>query len=366
MLNSADSRVAGELTVKVQVVDDVIVHATSHLERPLRAMSRLLQKQGPDMACQMLPLLFAVCGEAHALAGKLASGVLSVRERAAINTHLAGVLRENLRERLLQLVQYWDLPLSNQSLASSLKEITFAMERGDVSARQMAAEALLHELNNRIRHQHWLPQLTEKLQNKLAGVRLPEEIRSSHDWLAFGPAADIGTNLVNDNGGTVYNGNFYSGQGAAALLRSPGCELGEVLASAVQLQWQSLLTVMDGLIDSTPGGDWLRLQQNEQQGRGWVNTARGWLLHEVSSSQGEELPGWNIQAPTDVNFTGDLVSACLTGMQVPDGKVDIAVRRLIRVLDPCVGFNVEVLTADEITAADRFGSELSAGANRHA
>ncbi len=357
MLNSTENRAAGALNIQVQVDQQQVIAASSELTRPLQSMQRLLLKQGPVQACQMLPLLFAVCGEAHALAGKLACGLFeddavidgcdnnnggtpegSSRRNPTIQRALAGVLRENLREHLMQLRQFWHLPLPAQAFAEAMKEISFAMERGDDVARSLAVEALLVQLERNIHQQQWLPQLQDSLQQQLAGVVLPDNEVDS--WQACQP------------GLMPEPGRVFSGAGADALLHHAGRPLAQALLAVAQQQWQATLRVMEALMQAANPHDWVRCHRTldaagQPVQQGWVRTARGWLLHQVrqnpvANGTDATAAGWLIQAPTDVNFQGPLVTQCLTGMSVPNGTVDKALRWIVRALDPCVGFDIEI------------------------
>ncbi len=78
-------------------------------------------------------------------------------------------------------------------------------------------------------------------------------------------------------------------------------------------------------------------------GLGWVETARGLLVHRVTLEAGR-ITGYRIVAPTEWNFhpRGAFARGAL-GIAAPD-EAGIAerVRWLVASLDPCVGVRLEV------------------------
>jgi hypothetical protein len=85
------------------------------------------------------------------------------------------------------------------------------------------------------------------------------------------------------------------------------------------------------------------LALDAQRGLGWVETARGLLVH-VAHLQGDRVAQWRIVAPTEWNFhpRGALLQGLIGAHAV--GAADLAQRAqwLVQSLDPCVSYRVRV------------------------
>jgi len=77
-------------------------------------------------------------------------------------------------------------------------------------------------------------------------------------------------------------------------------------------------------------------------GLGWVDSARGILLHRVRLASGR-VSDYRIVAPTDWNFhPHGALTAALEGARVPDRACALALAtRVVRALDPCVPGPIE-------------------------
>ncbi|WP_221797719.1 hypothetical protein [Oceanobacter mangrovi] len=341
---------AGSLQVTLTWQSGRIVTVDSQLQRPLAAINQLLQRHGPEQACQILPLLFAVCGEAHSLAGRLASGVLNP-SRDSLHSSLRGVLLENIREYLLRWKQHWYLPFNQAEFQQQLKAVNQAIRQQDEWAIALAAENLQTWLQQAGGLSRWQRHFRLQLERELgptSRLQLPPQTR---DWQQFEPAVAAGQ-------------QGYSGAGASALLEVGNKTLIERLSGMLEQQWQGLQHCLQALVQgSIAVADWLacRAEGNgsDEQREGWVKTSRGWLLHRLAAPvDGSLVDGsvadghldWQIYAPTDVNFCGPLLACLLTGIEASEAQARILAQRLMLALDPCVEGQIELINLSNDTS----------------
>lgn len=125
------------------------------------------------------------------------------------------------------------------------------------------------------------------------------------------------------------------GAGLAARLAASFCDLFDLPKKINELV---NLLVVDTPPDHPNVGD--------GQGTARVETARGWLRHQVSLKNGQ-ITDYQINAPTEVNFrTGGPVVAGLVGADAANHQALLDATYLhIMAIDPCVGFQVEVIHA---------------------
>jgi hypothetical protein len=81
-------------------------------------------------------------------------------------------------------------------------------------------------------------------------------------------------------------------------------------------------------------------------GAGWVETARGRLLHRIELADGR-VRDWRVLAPTEWNFHPEgPLAAGLSGTAVQDEvRLRRGVKLAVLALDPCVAYDLEVLRA---------------------
>ncbi|MCY0964839.1 hypothetical protein [Parathalassolituus penaei] len=330
----------GQLQVKLVWEQGRIGALQCNLKRPLESVGQLLVKQPAAQACQLLPMLFSVCGHSHLLAGQLASGLIRVHhpdEQAQLHSLLRQVWRENLRESLIRLCRDWGYPLGTSALQSALRQLAQLAEKPNrADARNPvdnSGEPVPHWL---CLDEQWLASL-EQQWLPLEGLVIPT---STVDTCCFAPDYRL-------LGAGDKHPLLYAGMGAAALLYGRGQPLLTVLARIAHRlleqcrqwwQWsqQDMPDLASGLALRSYYEDLAMVR------KGWVHTSRGWLLHQVSGP--ESRRDWLIQAPTDVNFGGELLATLLVGMAVADAtQAEEVCRWLVRAIDPCLDCQIECL-----------------------
>jgi Ni,Fe-hydrogenase I large subunit len=94
-------------------------------------------------------------------------------------------------------------------------------------------------------------------------------------------------------------------------------------------------------------GDCGGMQVDAGEGVGWVETARGLLVHRARVDESGRIESYRIVAPTEWNFhpDGALARGLDSSAFADAGAAERGVRWLLQSLDPCVGARVEVAYA---------------------
>ena len=285
------------------------------LQRPLQAVGELLLRQSPALACDQLPLLFSVCGHAHRLAGRLACGLWRLHhpdDQAQLRQAVRELIVEQLRERMLHLIRDWQLPLSVRVLPAWLAALAAGQP---VTALVSDTELAL-----------WRAQLQRDWQ-PLEGLQMPA---LGGNWQAFGP----------DQASPQ---QAFAGSAARRLAATGGQPLTEVLLQIAGDAWLECQRGINWLQShDAPLSDWLVLRSRCDDlsitRQGWVLTSRGWLCHEIKNEAGQR--DWQILAPTDVNFGGDLLASLMAVDTRDSQQRQTLLSWLLRALDPCLAVTI--------------------------
>lgn len=326
--------VAGELQLDVNWHQGRIQSVAVKLQRPRVAVEHLLQQQPAQQACELLPILFAVCGASHQLAGRLANGLLDLDkpdDQPLLRQALQLVALENLREYAVRLCRYWHYPAAASQLKAMLQEL--AGLQALVSSGQplcwQAESAVLAFW--RQGQDDWLQQLGTQLQ-PLQAIELPALMSP---WQVFAPG-------ISGHDPADFH---YAGEGAGRLLQRPQDSLVVSLTAVAAMMSANACQLLTWLHMPLAASDSLLAWRSEADDRhfvrqGWVLTSRGWLLHQIRGH--EQNRQWHITAPTDVNFSGPLLPALLTGLEVAEQWVEPVCQWLLRGIDPCLDSRVRV------------------------
>jgi hypothetical protein len=255
----------------------------------------------------MMPLLFAVCARAQALAASLA--VRAAAGESLGSTIDAPTAREAAREHAWRLALDWP-----RELGLPPQPQLFAHLNEHIQAEKPLA----------VDSPPWLGRVDA---SPSATMRLPlmTARESLHEW----PRLD----------GAFARAPTWRGQCAET-----GCEisLASTASSArsrVQARVAELRQHLDG--QSTRLGLCSSVTVQVGRGRALVQTARGLLMHEVEVLEGR-IQDYAIIAPTDWNCHGSgplathLKAAATDGSDLSEARV----RHFVLAIDPCVGWDV--------------------------
>ena len=314
---------AGCVRLKLDCADDRVCAVQIGSERP--DLAQALRGRMADQAMRLIPLLFALCGEAQARAAVLA--LAAARGEECVPRLDPSVQREVLREHLWRWLL--DLP-------PLLGEET--LQRDFVTAVGLVAEGRRDEL-------HAL--LTSP---SIAALRLclqrADELPSPPPQLL--PALVTRNSLAEWPRLTAEFCRLPNWRGMAAetgaIARQQG--RGEKITSLLSARWlarfEELLDWATGDVQVGAGGTVSATHVAPGIGRSLVETARGLLMHEIVLD-GERVADYMIVAPTEWNFhpQGTLANHLL-GQAA--GNRDTLLQRIARAvaaLDPCVRWELE-------------------------
>lgn len=294
-------------------------------ERPVLAGA--LRGRPADEVVRLVPLLFALCGQAQGRAATLALAAARGTETVA---HLdASIQREALREHLWR----WLLtlpPLLNE--AAMPPEFVTA-------ARWIAADqrAALGEFlaGSRIAA---LCRRLEEIEDTLDGVPCLLPSMDAQDSLTCWPQLDSEfCQRPHWRGAPAETGAFARRQGRAGTT-------GAAFAARWRARLDELRDWAGGTEKVSAGGTASSVRLAPGRGRALVETARGLLMHEIALD-GEGIADYLIVAPTEWNFhpQGPL-AGWLAGRDTGDREaVERFVARAVAALDPCVRWELEWL-----------------------
>ncbi len=292
-------------------------------ERP--DIARALRGRAADQAVRLVPLLFALCGEAQARAAVLA--LAAARGDECVLRLEPNVQREVLREHLWHWLLDLPPPLGEEALQQEFTDATKWVAEG----RRDELYALLTSpriaaLRLRLQQADEPPSPTSRL--------LPQfDVKSS---LAEWPRLTAGFCRLPEWRGAAAE------TGAIARQR-------QRTENSTQLLSARWLARFGELLDWATGDDWVGAGGTVSAaavapgiGRSLVETARGLLMHEIVLD-GESVADYLIAAPTEWNFhpQGTLVNHLL-GQEA--GNRDVLqqhVARAVAALDPCVPWELE-------------------------
>jgi len=294
-------------------------------DRP--AVAQYLRGREADDAVRLVPLLFALCGQAQGRAAALALAAARGMEYASQLD--AAIQREAMREHLWRWLL--DLPVQLGELAMREEFVAAAGWIG--SGRRDELAALLDD-----------PRI-EALRRRLTEIEdagdpaprlLPAlDARASVDaW----PRLDAGfCRMPHWQGAAAETGAIARRQGSAGAT-----------TAAFAARWLARLEELRDWASGTEkvgaGGTASAAPLGAGRGRALVETARGLLMHEIALD-GERIADYFIVAPTEWNFhpQGPL-AGWLVGRDANDRQaLEAFAARAVAALDPCVRWELEWL-----------------------
>ncbi len=313
----------GCVRVRLTCADDLVSAVQVGSERPDVALA--LRGHTADQALQLVPLLFALCGEAQARAGILA--LAAARGEECVPRLDPSVQCEVLREHLW----HWllDLPplLGEKALQHEFVTAAGWIEEG----RRDELHALL--ASPRIAALRLRLQQADESPSPQPRLLPPFDARSS---LAEWPRLTAGFCRLPD-----WCGN--AAETGAIARQQQRIENSTLLLSARWLaRFDELLdwatddeqVGAGGAVSATPVAPGI--------GRSLVETARGLLMHEVVLD-GERITDYMIVAPTEWNFHPQgMLANHLLGQEARNrDALQQRVRHAVAALDPCVRWELE-------------------------
>ncbi|KAF0163577.1 MAG: hydrogenase expression/formation protein HupK [Rhodocyclaceae bacterium] len=316
---------AGCVRLRIGSADGRISSVSVASERP--AVASYLRGRPADDAVRLVPLLFALCGQAQ---GRAAALALAAARGTEVPAQLdSAIQREALREHLWRWLL--DLPVLLGEVA--LREELVAAARWASSGQRDELAALLNDarigaLRRRLATMEDVSEPAPRLLPLLDArasldcwPRLDADFCRMPHWQ--GAAAETGAIArQNNSAGTT--------------------------ATAFAARWLARLEELRDWASGTEkvgaGGTASAAQLSVGSGRALVETARGLLMHEIVLD-GERIADYFIVAPTEWNFhpQGPL-GGWLMGRDAADREaLQAFAARAVAALDPCVRWELEWL-----------------------
>jgi uptake hydrogenase large subunit len=292
-----------------------------------QGFGRVFKNRTPADVLALVPLLFAVCGEAQLAACTLALARAEGRDPPA--EPAAPVVRlEAVREHLMRIAVDWTRALGEEPDITLLRRIhgLVALARADAPAARAEAAALMQIL---VASPETLARRGPDFMDgaDTIAARLLRSVLS-HGWQSLGIH---GTGLGDDEASCL-----------SLVWNEPAlAEARKRYGTGLLLRLFARLVHLAVLLDSPDAG--ASSARISGDGAAHVATARGLLSHRAEIDGGR-IAAYEITAPTDVNFTADgpaarglaaLAAARHDGIEKP-------ARLLIEAFDPCVAYSLRV------------------------
>lgn len=360
----------GALRLRLQLQAGRIAGVALDSTRPDVATS-LLQGRRVAEVQAAVPLMFSICARSQAAACRLAlaaaAGADGCADPSAASAERAAVAEETVREtawnallqcprwlgeapdetalqaaRAAQTWRHGDRSAANDALARSIAHGVFgtgadlwlALDRWP--ALRAWAEAGATPM---ARYLHGLPTPAAGWCEGPAPALLAPPSLQSLQALAEAVASDPGhARRPTWRGAPAETGALARLQDDPLVGRDAGAPPSRLLARHVA-RLRELALLLSGRSQPALGA----LSLGPGRGVGWVDNARGLLVHHVQR-QGESVALYRIVAPTEWNFHPEgAVPMALSGASVADATTARQqALRLINSLDPCVSCTVEV------------------------
>jgi Ni,Fe-hydrogenase I large subunit len=385
--------IEGELHVVLHRCADRTDSVQIRSTRPFLA-SRVLAGRRVAEACRLVPRLFSVCGRSQAVAAAAASeaaaGHVAPDDVVAARRRLvaAEMMQDGFLQALVEWPRTWHdagaaqaavptVATSRRALAAQADVLAAALAPGAASADAAtlrATDAALVEAAAPMARAAfgdapgaWLARCAaEGIDAWIDAASTPtaRALRHARELGAYGasdvdllPQADApmvaGLVAQMDADETFERAPQWRGAPAetGALARANG---EPVVRRAVVRHGRSAfarclarLAELAALASAKSVGSIGAAPAGAGDGVGWVDTARGLLVHRVRRDRDGRVAAWRIVAPTEWNFhPRGVLAAALTRAQAGDAaSAQRQARWLVQSLDPCVAARVEVAHA---------------------
>ena len=355
----------GELVVRAAWDGTRVTGVDVASTRP-HVAGRLLAGRAVAEAVAMVPRLYSICGRSQGVAAALACDAAAGRlpEAAALRESEAVVRNEAAQEVLRRVLLDWSRLAGAAPDATALADVRNALSGAPEAMRAVVKERVVGApnpwtvLDDADTGDRWLSAAAmpvAALITRIAGAR-PDFAASDVALLpADGDAVAraVGAALAADaaferapswQGAAAETGALARTRAqpwvAAVVARSGRSALARFVARVVELVAQVRPDApprarVAGAVPIAPGA-----------GLGWVETARGLLVHAVEVGAGT-VRRYRIVAPTEWNFhpRGALAAGLAGVAATGDDELRRLVRLAVEALDPCVAYRVEVSAA---------------------
>lgn len=367
---------AGRLTIALTLHEGVLRNVTLDSTRP-QVADRLLAGRAVNEALALVPNLFSVCGRAQALAAELAVQAArgATLDRAQEAQRLQRLEAEIAHEVLWRLLLDWPRLIGEEPDTALLARVRSAL---DAAERNSDRAALRDAVERAVlggpaqawwEHEHvpafeiWIAQAQTVTARVLGAVQRDGAHHGAPKTAAAVPlvpappsASDLHTIAVHLQADPRYaqqpelDGRPAETGAVARIATHPlVAALLRAFGRSALTRLAARLTELARIACGAPSAQPLFGQLHVAPGRGlgWVETARGLLVHLVQL-EGERVGAWRIVAPTEWNFhpRGALAAGLIGAHVTSEADALTRAQWLVQALDPCVQYSLSVQSTE--------------------
>lgn len=371
----------GGLNIQVVYTRDRISDVLTDNSRPMIA-SRLFVGKSIEQVLALIPSLFYVCGVGQLVAALQAfeSALNQSVSAEVVRAREVLLLAESLREQVFSWVINWT-PQNKSKLCHIVDWFNACKRRLDwcLAVEPQSGEWLkapvgelsqvLTELQLHLCEAVQPFVLDNKSASSLASLGMSPELcglLATCDEYPFGNAANTlllgnqeAVNDVNCNLDAMLSDAFCLQPTLAGLPQETGCwarrritndsNFAQGNTSTLTARVRSLfdeIRLAEARFESIASQRYEKVETLYHKGGAIVETARGTLFHRVQLSENNTVKSYRIIAPTEWNFHPDgTLKTMLAGTRLPRERVKPVSEVLIKLLDPCVPWQLEVIHA---------------------
>lgn len=366
----AVSSLTGSIRVNLRYNRDHISAVEIYNSRPF-AVTRLFQDKPPERVLAMIPSLFYICGMGQLIASVRAfeSVYGQIELPATRQARDALIFAESLREQVFSWVTHW-APQHKSKLSPVVdwfnqcrKQLGWCLTLQAAAPDSAVCQADLERLAGQLAQvlQPFLP--THGYFQTLSEMGISEQVYqllSQYGECQVGFAAKalhLPEQQEYSSVIAVLSGSDaeqYCHQPAVdGVPRETGCwarqqvgAKGFVLESRLRALHREIISAVERFKTLNQTGGMPKVEPHGPSGCAIVETARGTLLHKVKLDEQGNVASYQIIAPTEWNFHphGSL-KTLLEGLYLPWDQVTPVAETLIKLLDPCVPWQLELTHA---------------------
>jgi hypothetical protein len=360
--------VEGELVVRLRWADAHVREVAIESTRP-HVADRVLAGKPIDEAVAMVPRLFSICGHSQGLAAQLAAeAAREVEGDASIAARTRAIEAEMAQEYLWRALIDWPQAVGEQPDADALASVrrALAQEQSPVAhavrpvlEREILGGDAVEWLDSHVpAFEMWIARAPTAAAKLFADVQRDGPRHGACRVALLPPMAQAGIaaklvaaldadpdfeRLPQFDGAPAETGALARTRDVplvAALIGSYGCS---ILARFVA-RLAELARLASGRPSPLPLAG--SLTRSRGHGTGWVETARGLLVHDVEIADGR-IRRYRIVAPTEWNFhpRGSLVAGLTGAHAATETELRRRAHWFVQSLDPCVAYRVEIAHA---------------------
>jgi hypothetical protein len=361
-MTTAVADLAGELRVTIDVADGRARQVRIDSTRPQLA-ARLLAGRPADAAVATVPQLFSICGKSQHIAAELALAAARGAPGTADAAQSRRIEGEMAQEYLWRVLIDWPravggaadataLAAARAALATDDRELLQVIVERDVlgtGVKQWCEYAQVRDFDT------WIARGATAAARFLGNVQR-DGPRHGASGVQLLPRFDAGDTAQRIAASLDVAPEFerlptFGGQPAetGAITRMAAQPLVAALAGAFgrstlvrfAARLSELARIAAGRSAPAPLAGSLAFDRG--RGLGWVETARGLLLHRIDLD-GERVGRYRIVAPTEWNFhpQGSFAAAMLDGRESRAADLRRRAQWLLQSLDPCVEYRLDI------------------------